>query len=88
MLIKTLILFYSKKVANSSKYIHIMNHKEKYQVDLNRLRDSQYKIKELTEKIAYVDLFTFHDTLVIESFLGREGLKFFAFHWRLYPEKS
>ena len=40
--------FYSKKFANSSEYIH----KEKCQVDLNHLKDSQYKIKELSEKIA------------------------------------
>ena len=41
------ILFYSKKLANSSEYLH----KEECQVDLNHLIDSQYKIKELTEKL-------------------------------------
>ena len=40
--------FNSKKLANSSEYIQ----KEKCQVDLNHLKDSQYKVKELSEKIA------------------------------------
>ena len=48
MLIKTVILFYSKKLANASDYIH----KEKCQIELNHLEDSPYKIKDLTEKIA------------------------------------
>ena len=48
MLIKTVILFYSKKLANASEYIH----KEKCQIELNHLEDSHYKIKDLTEKIA------------------------------------
>ena len=41
-------VFYSKKLANSSMYIH----KEKCQVDFNHLEDSHYKFKELTENIA------------------------------------
>ena len=39
--------FYSKKLANSSKYIH----KEKCQVDINHLKDSQNKIEKQTERI-------------------------------------
>ena len=44
---KTIYLFYSKKLANTSEYIH----KEKCQVDLNLLESShsQYQIKDLTE---------------------------------------
>ena len=44
---KTIYLFYSKKLANTSEYIH----KEKCQVDLNLLENShsQYQIKDLTE---------------------------------------
>ena len=48
MLIKTVILFYSKKLANAKKYIYIHTkymHIEKYQVDINQLGNAHYKIK-------------------------------------------
>ena len=47
---KTIYSFLFKKMVNTSKYIR----KEKCQVNLNLLEDSylQYKIKDLTEKIA------------------------------------
>ena len=45
MLIKTVILFYAKKLASTPEYLH----KEKCQVDLD---DGCNRIIELTEKIA------------------------------------
>ena len=48
LIMKTVILFSSKKLANASEYIH----KEKCQIELNHLEDSHYKIKDVTEKIA------------------------------------
>ena len=54
MLIKTVTLFYSKKLANAKKYIYIHTkymHKEKNKVDINQLENAHYKIK-LTHMIA------------------------------------
>ena len=46
--LKQLSSFIKKKLANASEYIH----KEKYQIELNHLEDSHYKIKDLKKKIA------------------------------------